>query len=315
MRFVAPRRLRDLGVVGMNRRNVSCVQALNRRAYFPRVDDKLITKVMAIEAGIRVPELLAVLRYQGQVKELEAFLADQSEFVIKPSMGCAGRGILVIVGRKDGGYVKPSGAVIRFPEIARHVSNLLSGLYSLGGQPDKALVEGLVHFTDAFDAFTFQGVPDVRVIIYKGYPLMAMMRLSTSMSDGKANLHQGAVGVGIDLRSGRALEAVQFDRSVDVHPDTGVDLMTLAVPEWDEVVMLATRCFDVVDMGYLGADVVLDREEGPMILELNARPGLAIQVANGFGMLPRMRAIDAVVGTHADAAERVRFAIDAFCPV
>jgi hypothetical protein len=79
--------------------------------------------------------------------------------------------------------------------------------------------------------------------------------------------------------------------------------------------MLATRCYEVVDLGDLGAGVVLDRDRGPMILELNARPDLAIQVANGFGMLPRMQAIDAVAGTHADPAERMRFALDTFCPV
>jgi len=30
-----------------------------------------------------------------------------------------------------------------------------------------------------------------------------------------------------------------------------------------------------------------------MLLEANARPGLAIQIANGRGLLPRLQAIDA----------------------
>ena len=37
---------------------------------------------------------------------------------------------------------------------------------------------------------------------------------------------------------------------------------------------------------------MLDREKGPMLLELNARPGLAIQIANATGLLPRLRQIE-----------------------
>ena len=55
-------------------------------------------------------------------------------------------------------------------------------------------------------------------------------------------------------------------------------------------------CADVaraVGLGYIGVDIVVDVNEGPMLLEANARPGLAIQIANGRGLLPRLEAIDA----------------------
>jgi len=41
-------------------------------------------------------------------------------------------------------------------------------------------------------------------------------------------------------------------------------------------------------LGYLGVDIVLDKAYGPMLLELNARPGLAIQVANQAGLRQRL---------------------------
>ena len=106
---------------------------------------------------------------------------------------------------------------------------------------------------------------------------MAMTRLSTSESDGKANLHQGAVGVGIDINTGQALKAVQHGRPVEKHPDTGKDLSTFFVQDWQVFLELAARCYEITELGYLGADIVLDRTKGPQILELNARPGLAIQ--------------------------------------
>ena len=121
---------------------------------------------------------------------------------------------------------------------------------------------------------------------------MSMMRLSTAESDGKANLHQGAVGVGLCLRTGRAVRAVQFNNPIGIHPDTGKNLLELKIPHWDEVMKLAASCYEMSGLGYIGTDIVLDRDKGPMLLELNARPGLAIQIANAAGLLPRLRQIE-----------------------
>jgi len=222
------------------------------------------------------------------------------------------------MGRDGDSYLKPSGSSIPFSEISRHTSNILSGLYSLGGLPDVAMVEELVKFSDVFSRFSYQGVPDVRVIVYRGYPVMAMMRLSTAESDGKANLHQGAVGVGIDIGNGHAVRAVQHDRPVTHHPDTGARLDELQVPDWGQVLALATRCYEITDLGYLGADIVLDEEAGPLILELNARPGLAIQVANGEGLQGRTDAVDRrIAASHSREApeERVTFSRGEFARV
>ena len=112
--------------------------------------------------------------------------------VIKPAQGSGGKGILVIIKHKDGVYTKPSGVEINKQDVERHITNTMAGLFSLGGKNDVAMVEDLIQFDDVFDGFSYEGVPDVRVIVFKGYPVMAMMRCSTAASDGKANLHQGA---------------------------------------------------------------------------------------------------------------------------
>ncbi len=305
-----PSDLRKLGIMGMNGRNVNYIARWNPRRLYPRVDDKLKTKILAEQAGIHVPKLYGVIQYQHEVKQLPAMLAPHSEFVIKPSQGSAGKGILVIVGKKDGQFIKPSGQPVSEKELIRHVNNTLSGLYSLGGRVDKAMIEALVHFSDVFDRFAYQGVPDIRVIIYKGYPAMAMMRLPTKESDGKANLHQGAIGVGIDLATGRAVSAVQHNHPATHHPDTGALLSEMAIPDWDPLLSLASRCYEVTDMGYLGVDIVMDKDLGPLILELNARPGLAIQIANNAGLGINLEAIDAHINENPmlSPEERVAFA-------
>lgn len=313
MFLASPSKLKKAGIVGMNRRNVVMIARNNPRRLYPLVDDKLKTKMLVEKAGISAPRLLGVVRTQGNVRELDAFLDKHDSFVMKPSKGSGGKGILVISGRDGGKYVKPGGERVSLQHVMRHASNTLSGLFSLGGNTDVAMIEEMVDFSDAFDGFSHEGVPDIRVIVYKGYPVMAMTRLSTSDSDGKANLHQGAVGVGIDIATGKALKAVQFGRPVTHHRDTGKDLSTFSVPDWHRFTDLASRCYEITGLGYLGVDIVLDRTRGPMILELNARPGLAIQVANGAGIQPRVNIIDREIRSkQRTPSQRASFSMEVF---
>jgi len=272
----------------------------------------LLTKQLVEKVGIAAPGLIGVARTQYHVKQLGEFLAEHQEFVIKPSKGSGGKGILVIVGRDGENFTKPSGATISLKELQHHVSNTLSGLFSLGGKPDVAMIEELVAFSDLFDGFSFEGVPDIRIILYHGYPVMAMTRLSTRESDGKANLHQGAVGLGIDIATGKTLTAVQHGQPILKHPDTGKNLAELEIPDWKTLLVLASSCFDVTELGYLGADIVLDKNLGPLLLELNARPGLAIQIANGLGMEPRLQLIEKQKELSRTPEERVTFAMQVF---
>lgn len=312
--FTSPFKLKDKGIMGMNTRNHSYIGRYNDRSKYPLVDDKLKTKIIAAEAGATTPALIGVIRQQAEVKRVHAMVKEWPGFVIKPAQGSGGKGILVIISHKDGIYTKPSGATCSEQDVERHISNTLAGLFSLGGKNDVAVVENLIKFDDCFEGFSYEGVPDVRIIVFKGYPVMAMMRLSTSASDGKANLHQGAVGVGIDIATGKAVRAVQYDQPILLHPDTDKELHTLQVPHWEKLLVLASSAWEMTGLGYMGTDMVLDREEGPMVLELNARPGLAIQIANGAGLLPRLRHIEGL-GMPADypkPAERVAYAAKQF---
>lgn len=312
--YTSPFKLRRKGIMGMNKRNHSYIGRYNDRSKYPLVDNKLKTKIIAQRAGCTVPKLIGVISSQVEVKNIHKMVKDWPGFVIKPAQGSGGKGILVITSHKDGEYTKPNGASIGKEDIERHISNALAGLFSLGGKNDVAVVENLIKFDDCFAGFSYEGVPDVRIIVFKGYPVMAMMRLSTSASDGKANLHQGAVGVGIDISTGKAVRAVQFNRPVTHHPDTGKDLSTLVVPHWERLLTLACSAWEMTGLGYMGTNMVLDKEEGPMVLELNARPGLAIQIANGAGLLPRLHHIENLGEPliYPSPAERVVYAAQHF---
>lgn len=174
------------------------------------------------------------------------------------------------------------------------------------------MIESLIQLDPVFADYSYEGIPDVRIIVLKGYPIMAMLRLTTHKSDGKANLHQGAVGVGIDIGTGQALHAVQFGDPILHHPDTRKTFTELTIPHWDKMLSLAAACYEITKMGYLGVDIVLDRDLGPMIIELNARPGLAIQVANRAGLLPRVATIEAIKRIDPDPSARIAFSKNNF---
>ena len=291
-----PAELRQLGVVGINMRNARYLLPNNPRRLYRLVDDKLQTKALAEAEGLSVPETYAIIRTPYDSARLEKILEGRDAFVIKPARGSGGKGVLVIDGRKDGLFVKPSGSALTGDELRYHVSNILAGLFSLGGQRDCALIEYRVRPAKVLTDISFQGAPDIRLVMLYGYPVMAMLRAATKESDGRANLHQGALGIGIDLATGRTIRAVHYGKPVSRHPDMDVDLVGIQLPGWNKILDIAVTCQEMTGLGYLGVDLMIDETIGPLMIEVNARPGLAIQMANGVGLLRRL---EPVVTQHA----------------
>jgi alpha-L-glutamate ligase-like protein len=146
------------------------------------------------------------------------------------------------------------------------------------------------------------------VIVFWGVPVMAMVRLPTSLSGGKANLHQGAIGAGVDLAGGKTLTAVWRNEVVSEHPDTGNSVENVAIPGWSDLLQIAAGASELTGLGYLGVDLVLDKNLGPMVLEMNARPGLNIQIANRAGLLARLQKVENSISTLTGLEQRVEFA-------
>jgi alpha-L-glutamate ligase-like protein len=306
-------RLRETGVLGMNRRNAEYIMRSNPRSSFPLVDDKLKTKQLAEAHQIPTPPLYHVIEHHGDIPGLEKVLSGYQDFVIKPARGAGGSGIVLVKGHTLGGFIKQNGEVILTKDLTYHISDILSGIYSLEGLEDRAFIEALVHPDTLFDAVTYCGVPDIRIIVYRGVPAMSMVRLPTRASDGKANLHRGAIGVGIDMAEGRTLAGVHRSGVVTHHPDTNNPVSGIRVPHWERMLLIAAKAVDMTGLHYLGVDLVIDQERGPLLLELNARPGLQIQIANQAGLLRRLEIIDkAPPEFFATPETRVAWALDTF---
>lgn len=293
--------------MGINRRNAEYTLKYNSRDRYPLVDDKLRTKKLATEAGIAVPELYGIIETEYQVRRFPEIVATHEEFALKPARGSGGSGILVVAGRSKNMFREVDGSLRTREEVGYHLSNVISGMHSLGGQPDKALIEYRVQFDPLFETISYQGVPDIRVIVFLGVPVMSMVRLPTRMSGGRANLHQGAIGAGIDMASGTTLTAVRHNAIISEHPDTGNPVTGIKIPHWQKLLNIAAQCNELTGLGYIGVDLVLDEGKGPLLLEMNARPGLSIQIANRAGLLPRLNLVEQHHNQLASTEDRLIF--------
>ncbi|MFD2256233.1 alpha-L-glutamate ligase-like protein [Luteolibacter algae] len=289
--FRTPKELRELGVVGINMRNARFLLPNNPRRLYDLVDNKLRTKALAEAEGMTVAETYGVLRTPHDANIVEKILKGKEAFVIKPTRGSGGKGIMVIDKKVGKNYIKPSGTEVTPGDLKNHVSNILAGLFSLGGKRDYALIEYRVQPATLLTDMSFQGAPDIRVVMLHGYPVMAMLRASTKESDGRSNLHQGAVGVGIDIATGMSVRAIHHGKPITYHPDLGISLIGVQMPDWETILEMAVTCQEMTGLGYLGVDIMIDENKGPLMIEVNARPGLAIQMANGIGLLKRLEPI------------------------
>jgi len=305
-----PTELKRHGVLGINHRNACFVLPGNRREYYPRVDNKLQTKKICEAHGIPVPQTFGVIQRQGDIHRFRDLIGRRSQFVVKPAEGSEGRGIVVVKARQGNLLITAGERRLSLGEIGYHLSAVLAGLYTLSGQPDAAIVEQRIAPHPLFHNVVPCGTPDIRVILYRGIPAMAMTRLPTRASSGRANLHQGAVGAGIDLATGIARQGVCKSRVVDTHPDTGQRLTGLHITHWPQLLRAAIRLADCLELAYVGIDFVLDAESGPMVLEANARPGLGIQLATHSGLVPRLHWIDTHHAPGMSVSERMRIVVD-----
>ena len=269
-------------VVGMNFRNAHLLADETRRGVYPLVDDKLEMAAICERLGIPTPAILTTV--DSDDPDPLSRLSPWSEGVLKPARGFGGRGILILQRDRDGTWRRADGRTISHSAIREHLREIASGVHSLGGRPDAAIFQRRIVPHPFFEPIVRRGIADIRLLVRDGRVVESMVRLPTIASGGRANLHQGGIGVGIDPATGMTVRGFHEGREVDRHPDTGAGLIGLAIPHWPEVCRIAVRVARATGLPFAGIDIVLDGDEGPILLEANARPGLGIQLACGRGL-------------------------------
>lgn len=277
-------------VLGLNERYLSYIRPNNFQSAIQIADDKVLTKKILEDNDIPTPKLLKLISDRREVDELN-FDELPKSFVIKPAQGSKGGGIEIYYNRdSEGRWIRADKSKASEGYLKNHMYDIIDGRFSMNQENDVVMIEERVKPHKAFRYHTFKGTPDVRVIVYNNIPVMAMLRLPTEKSKGKANLDQGAIGVGIDMAAGKTTHGVSGKSGfIERIPHTKLSIPGLRVPYWTRILEYSLQASQVSGLGYIGVDLLIDREEGPKIVELNARPGLSIQFANKDGLRRRLR--------------------------
>lgn len=300
--------LRNHGILGINARNLLYLRPYNPKKAVLLADDKVKTKHFLQARGIPVPKLLARINNEDELEHFD-WKSLPDEFVIKPNTGYGGEGIMVIKDRKGPNFVKINGDTISIEELVTHIDSILSGKFSLSGTIDTAIIEQRLIAHPIFKNFTDCGLPDVRVVVHNLIPVMAMLRIPTKESEGKANVHVGGIGIGIDIAKGLTTHSVQYNKIIKEIPGFGSP-RGVEIPYWDDIMHIASTIQRITNLGYLACDIVIDKNRGPVLLEINARAGLMVQLAN---LSPLRRRLQRIQGIKVSSPEKgVRIGQDLF---
>lgn len=298
--------MKTSSILGINARTQLFAYKYNTKRGKNIANSKIQTAKILREVGVAHPKVYKKFKNPQDVSEFDwSILPDK--FALKPSRGMGGEGIIVVKRRlKDGGWLTTRKERIKIYDLKLHTLDVLEGAYSMGNVPDVAFVQEYVGRHKAFRRWAYRGTPDIRIIVFNKVPVMAMLRLPTKESGGRANLHQGAIGVGIDIATGITTKAIWHGEQIVFKPGTERKLRGIKIPSWTGVLETAVNAQIVSGLGYAGVDIVLHPERGPMVLELNAQPGLQIQLANMEGLKKRLERVEDL--EVADAAHGVMIA-------
>ncbi len=296
-------------ILGLNARTQLFAYKYNTKRGKNIADSKIQSARVLKKAKVARPKIYKKFIDPRQVMEFD-WNALPPKFALKPSRGMGGEGIIVVKRRlKDGGWLTTQKERIKVDDLKLHTLDILEGAYSMGNVPDVAFIQEYIGRAKVFRRWAYRGTPDIRIIIFNKIPVMAMLRLPTKESGGRANLHQGAIGVGVDIATGITTKAIWHGEEIVFKPGTERKLRGIKIPGWNLILETAIKAQEVSHLGYLGVDIVIHPEKGPMILELNAQPGLQIQLANGEGLKKRLERVEDLEVTDAEHGIRIARAL------
>lgn len=302
--------MKSSDILGMNARNHLYQSRYNRKAGKRIADSKLLTKSLLRKNKLPVPKLFRVFRKEKEV-EVFNFSRLPSSFVVKPSGGLGGEGIVVMEkgGLYAGEWIDVTGKIWKIEDLKLLIKDIILGRYSMKNLPDHAFVEERVGIHPKFQRITYQGTPDIGILVFNRVPVMAFLRLPTSESAGKANMFQGAIACGIDIATGITTRAIKHTHEVIFYPGTRRKLRGIQIPLWNEALQLAVEASIVSGLGYMRADIVIDPVKGLRVLELNAQPGLKIQLANQAGLRKRLERVEGLKVANAKKGVKIARAL------
>lgn len=297
-------------ILGMNARDLLYTK-LNSSQAKGFTNSKYATKALLNNKSIPTPEVYGVLATSEDVQDFP-WESMKDNFVIKPTNGNAGKGVVPFRKKHPDKtrWTTVIGDSWSLDDIKLHCYDILEGQYSTYGRDHSVIIEERVPIHPTLRKYTYKGTPDIRVVVFNHVPVMALLRLPTKESEGRANQSQGAIGVGIDMATGITTHAAaNFDHMITYMPGTKWKLHGIKIPFWKGLLKTAVEAADAAQLAYAGIDLFVHEDKGPMVVELNANPGLSIQIANQAGLRRRLERVEDLSVQNAEHGVRIAQAL------
>ncbi len=277
-------------LLGLNARTLDYIKEHNDKKARKLADSKLATKDFLKAKWVSVVDTLLIVASFEDLEKLDIFEL-KLPFVIKPNAWFWGKWILII-DEKDSSwnFVLNDWTVMTKKELVSHLWFILEWFFSLSGNRDKVIIEKKVILDTWIELLWKFWLPDLRIILFNMVPVMAMFRIPTKESRWKANLHAWACWVWVDIATGKLTYISYKWKNVKSVPWIW-DVRWIELPNWDKVLNLAVKVQEITKIWFLGCDIVLDKEDWPLLLEMNIRPWLAVQLANLSPLETRLKKV------------------------
>lgn len=279
-------------LLGINARNALYLSRSSSKSK-AIVHSKYATKILLKDNDIATAQIYGILGTAEDIADFDWQNLTQ-DFVIKPTNGYAGTGVVAFRKKTaDDNWVDMLGNNWSLDDIKLHCDDILAGQYSIHGLNHNVIIEERVPIHPKLLKYSYKGTPDIRVVVFNSVPIMAMLRLPTEESGGRANVTQGAIAVGIDIATGITTYAVAHkSEPIRYLPGTKKKLNGIIIPEWEKILETAVLASNAAELNFSGVDLFIHKDKGPMVVELNAAPGLSIQAANRAGLRRRLERVE-----------------------
>jgi len=297
-------------VLGINARNLSYIKKFNWKKEIRLANDKLATKKFLSERWIPFAKTYEVIKDRKQLFDVDFSKLPSQDFVIKPNRWSKGKWIYVVkylwnINNIKEDQPKNSFEKVKFKfhkivdkfqnmpnfpykykiwenvisdnELRRYILDDLDWKNSMTNGNDKVIVEEKLVPGDTFKEFCKFWLADMRIIVFNLVPVWAMVRIPTEKSGGKANLAAGGIWAWIDIWTWIIKSVYVNHKSyTNKFPAEYKHLKWIKIPYWDDILLWSSKIQYFVNLWYLALDWVIT-DDGPKLLEINARAGLELQ--------------------------------------
>ena len=292
-----------------NARNLLYIRKFNNKKAIRLANNKLETKNFLSERGIPFAKTYWIISNRNELYDFDFWFLPKKTFVIKPNQGSKWAWIFIVkniskqekIEQKEENLTnkiqKIRSKIIPYktiptnkkeiyhignketndPTFRRYLLDIIDGKYSMTMGWDKVIIEEKLLPWELFKEFCERWLADIRVIVFNLVPIATMIRVPTKYSNWKATLAQWWLGLWIEIWTGK-ITSMLWKNKVYTRkfPKEFAHFFGKQIPYRKDILFLSSKAQYYVNLGYLALDRVITNE-GPKLLEINARAGLEVQ--------------------------------------